>query len=313
MIDKDLQKTLFVGDVNVDLIFGGLKMPVLEDKEVTASSYEVTMGSTSVITAAAFTSCGGSADFCGLAGDDDYGSYMIREMQSFNIGTEKIKIDSTTSTGVTVNLIYKSIRSQVTYPGTIELFTGPDMKDDYSNIKHVHFSGIYQQLSFIPKLEETIIMFKSMGITTSLDTQWDITEKWNYLDKILPLIDILFVNFDEACSITGTSDKKQIISYFTNKSSITALKLGSKGSIIIKDTEQIEVSPFSVDVIDTTGAGDSYAGAFLYAYYEADKILYESGLFASAAAARSCMFHGGVNAKSTVKDITDFMERKSEY
>lgn len=308
MKKENLQKTLFIGDVNVDLIFGGLTMPVLEDKEVTASTFELTMGSTSIITAAAFSSLGGSAESCGLAGDDDYGRYMLSKMEEFKIGTKRIVIDPEIATGITVNLIHGDSRSQVTYPGTIEAFSGPDLLDDYSDVRHVHLSGIYQQTAFLKNIIKTVEAFKRMGITVSLDTQWDISEKWNYLDRLLPLLDILFVNSDEAFSICGSTNIDEAIAYFRDRVSLIALKLGSEGSRIIEGHNTYKISAFPVEVTDTTGAGDSFAGAFLYALNERKMVLSDAGLFASAAAARSCLFHGGVNAASSVADIELFQE-----
>lgn len=313
MKKNDYKKTLFIGDVNVDLIFGGLTMPVLEDKEVTASSFELTMGSTSIITAVAYSSLGGSAESSGLAGDDDYGRYMLRRMKELHIGTSRISIDPQIPTGVTANLIYGDTRSQVTFPGTIETFPGPDLSSDYSDISHVHLSGIYQQTAFLQNIEETLRTFKNMGITTSLDTQWDSCEKWQYLDEILPLVDILFVNTHEAASISGTDDLEQNISYFSTRCAMTALKLGSQGSLIIRGDKRYAIPAFPVDVVDTTGAGDSYAGAFLFALNELQMDIEKAGYFASAAGARSCLFQGGVNAASSVKDIEKFQEEHHVY
>ena len=65
---------------------------------------------------------------------------------------------------------------------------------------------------------------------------------------------------------------------------IVAVKVGKEGSFII--TDKIEkVASFRVEALDSTGAGDVYAGGFLYAYCQ-DKNLAECGKFANYIASR---------------------------
>src|SRR4051812_6947693 len=76
-----MKKLLFVGDINVDVLMGGLvSLPVI-DREITCSSFDIAIGSSAVICAAAFASLGGNASFLGLAGSDDYGEFMLRGMK----------------------------------------------------------------------------------------------------------------------------------------------------------------------------------------------------------------------------------------
>jgi len=64
-------KTLFVGDINVDLMLGGMQSPPMTDREVVCRTFKVTMGSSAVIAACAYAALGGKASFIGLAGKDD--------------------------------------------------------------------------------------------------------------------------------------------------------------------------------------------------------------------------------------------------
>ena len=77
-----------------------------------------------------------------------------------------------------------------------------------------------------------------------------------------------------------------------------------------KDGKIAKARPFSVKVKDTTGAGDNFAAGFLYATFERKMKMKDALRFGNAAGARSCMFTGGVGAKSTYKDIVKFMEGK---
>ena len=76
-----MKKVLFVGDINVDVLMGDLESLPVVDKEITCKSFDVAVGSSAVICAAAYASLGGDASFLGLAGKDDYGEFMVKSMR----------------------------------------------------------------------------------------------------------------------------------------------------------------------------------------------------------------------------------------
>ena len=114
-----MKRVLFLGEINVDLILGGLESFPIPDREVACVSFEKTIGSSTAICACAYSSLGGDTYFLGLAGKDEYGDFMINGMEDFGINTSLVKRTSRIGTGVTVNLIHDKNRTQVTYPGTI--------------------------------------------------------------------------------------------------------------------------------------------------------------------------------------------------
>jgi len=309
---KNHSSILFCGDINVDLIFGGLVKSVQIDKEVLADRYSISMGSSVVISAATYVSLGGSAAVSGLRGSDDNGRYMAENMNSLGINCSFVQVSSELQTGITLNLIEGTTRSQVTYPGTIREYEGPDLSIDYSDYNHVHFSGIYQQDSFRPNLLKTVKHMKSKGLKVSLDTQWDADENWELLDELYPHLDYLFVNEDEALSISRSNTMDEALEYFKKCSVLTLLKQGEKGALFIRGDEIIKIPSFAVNVVDTTGAGDTFAAAFFYALYNLGKNLKRSCFFASAAAARSCMFVGGIAARSSFYDVEKILTEKYE-
>ena len=85
------------------------------------------------------------------------------------------------------------------------------------------------------------------------------------------------------------------------------LTLGSEGSFIDNNGKMIRSPAYRVKVIDTTGASDSYIGAFIYAYYYATLDLETAGKFASAAAALTCT-RLGARSNPTLKEVNGFDE-----
>ncbi|MEM9158965.1 MAG: adenosine kinase [Verrucomicrobiota bacterium] len=77
-------------------------------------------------------------------------------------------------------------------------------------------------------------------------------------------VDLLFCNEDEAKSFTDTAtieDAKEALKKYAKSYAITQ---GAKGAFIFDGQEYIEIKPFPTEALDTNGAGDMFAGAFLY-------------------------------------------------
>jgi sugar/nucleoside kinase (ribokinase family) len=77
-------------------------------------------------------------------------------------------------------------------------------------------------------------------------------------------VDFLFANESEALQIAETEDLGVAIDYFKTLARGFAITRGAKGSIVFDGENSIEIAPFPVKAIDTVGAGDMFAGAFLY-------------------------------------------------
>ena len=306
-----MKKVLFVGDINVDVIMGGLESLPIPDKEITCKTFDVTMGSTAVISACAYSCLGGSSSFMGLTGLDDYGEFMIDGLKSFNVDTSLVKRTDKVRTGVTINMIHESTRTQVTYTGAISEF-GPEHVtcEAIGDFSHIHFAGPYLQTNFIGEITGLLQLAKEKGVTTSIDPQWDPAKKWAYMEEWLPLLTILFVNNGEALSITGNGDILKAFRELTEKTPCPVMKCGPEGVYIMENGKPVLIPTKKITVVDTTGAGDSFDAGFLYAILEKNMPLTDAAKFANAVGTRSCTFVGGVNARSTYDDILKYMEEK---
>ncbi len=78
-------------------------------------------------------------------------------------------------------------------------------------------------------------------------------------------VNLLFCNEAEAKGWTNTDDLDEAITLLKETADSFAVTLGAKGAIVYDGEKTIEIEPHSVQAIDTNGAGDMFAGAFLYA------------------------------------------------
>ncbi|MES2825886.1 MAG: adenosine kinase [Pseudomonadota bacterium] len=98
-------------------------------------------------------------------------------------------------------------------------------------------------------------------------------------------VDLLFCNRDEAISFTQTDNINDAANALKKFSKQFAITCGSEGALIFDGKELFSVAANKVKAIDTNGAGDMFAGAFLYAITQ-DKDYKTAGEFASLAASQ---------------------------
>jgi sugar/nucleoside kinase (ribokinase family) len=103
-------------------------------------------------------------------------------------------------------------------------------------------------------------------LTTSLDTNYDPSEKWLGFDRLLSVTDIFLPNKTEALSITKSKDVESASRQLADKSKVVAVKLGADGALACNGKEIIQSKSISVNVVDTVGAGDTFDAGFLYGY-----------------------------------------------
>ena len=77
-------------------------------------------------------------------------------------------------------------------------------------------------------------------------------------------VDFLFANEGEALLMAETEDFEVAVDYLKTLAKGFAITRGAAGSVIFDGEQLIEIDPVTVEAIDTVGAGDMYAGAFLY-------------------------------------------------
>ena len=97
-------------------------------------------------------------------------------------------------------------------------------------------------------------------------------------------LDLVFCNKDEACLMFDTDNIEDCIAGLKTMASQFALTRGADGAVLFDGNQIIEVPAIKVEPIDTNGAGDMYAGAFLYGLTHGMQFA-RAGEMASAAAA----------------------------
>lgn len=122
-------------------------------------------------------------------------------------------------------------------------------------------------------------------------------------------IDLLILNETEAKDISKEENKNNIIEYFRKNypNLKVILTLGSNGSIYFDKDNIINQKAFLVDVVDTTGAGDTFMGFFLASFYKGEDVK-DALKLASMASALACTKEGASTSIPSLNEVKEFEE-----
>jgi sugar/nucleoside kinase (ribokinase family) len=257
---------IVVGELNVDIILNEIdSLPVI-GKEIMAGSMSVTLGSSSAIFASNLSAMGPRVAFIGKIGRDNFAEVVLTSLERKNVDTSHIITSDSLSTGATIVLNYDQDRANVTYPGAMNDLKIEDIDFEFlSGARHLHFANCFMQPGIKNELTSLFRKAKELGLTTSLDTQWDPEEKWELpLEELLPYVDIFLPNIAEFKCLSRSSTVEEGIGKLKHFSHYIIIKNGSEGALGWDGKNLIVQPAFKNEhLIDCVGAGDSFDAGFI--------------------------------------------------
>ena len=298
-------KVTSIGDINLDLVSSNLdKMPD-KDSQVLIEDFMYSAGGCATNFAKATSTMGLKTRLIGKIGADMHGVHLREELNRLDL-----RLSSGSKTGLTVALSFTDgSRSFITYPGSNSELSIEDIDFNLIEGGFLHVASFFLQ----GLRENTSKLLKHAhknDMICSFDTGWD-PSGWGDKDVELVIdtlkdVDIFFPNRAEAEKITGEHDVERLCDTLLGYGpGIISLKTGSRGCVIATKNHRLELKPYVVDVVDSTGAGDVFAAGFIYAQSRGLG-LYESGDWASAAAAISTRAYGSLGYP-TPREVSDFL------
>ena len=254
------------GEINLDLILYGLPEPMPTERELLASGFTITLGSSSAILAHNLAALGSRVGFVTKVGKDSFGSLAMERLRES--GVDLAHVAHGAKSGVTLVLPHGPQRHILTYPGTISELRLEDLDLDYlASARHFHLSSLFLQRELLPDVPELFRRMKSAGLTTSLDTNDDPDDRWDgVLEEIFPHVDILLPNEHEAMRMSRADDVETALSRLAQKVETVVVKMGASGAIAIRDGRRFSAPAVPVTMVDPVGAGDSFDAGFLHQF-----------------------------------------------
>ena len=213
---------------------------------------------------------GGKAAFIGRVRDDKLGGIFTEEISSTGTIFKTPPSSFGPSTARCIIFVTPDAqRTMCTYLGASVLLEPKDL--DLSAVREAKILYLEGYLWDNPAAKNAFIkaaeIAKNAGrkVALSLSDSFCVSRhRESFLELVEDYIDILFANEDEITALYKTSNLNLAIETLRKKCEIAAITIGRHGSILISNGKETTIDPFILGkAIDTTGAGDLYAGGFL--------------------------------------------------
>ena len=227
-------------------------------------------GGCALNTASALVRLGLEAAVVGKVGADPFGDFILQLLDERGVDRRGVLRDSAVSTSATVVLVDSAgERTFLHLPGANGQLRREELDEGVlfsGSALHVAGALVMPELdgsSTANVLEEA----KGRGLTTSLDTVWDATGRWERLLPSLPYLDLFVPSLAEGSAISREGEPESVAAWLRERGVGTvALKLGADGCFVSSDEFEGFVAAPAVEAIDGTGAGDAFAAGLLYGH-----------------------------------------------
>ncbi len=214
---------------------------------------------------------GNNVEFIGRIKDDTFGNFFSNNIKESGARFNSKAVETNTSSAHSIILITPDAqRTMCTYLGASTQFEPNNI--NFESIKNSNFLYLegylwdselakkaFIQAAKIAKESKTRIIL-SLSDSFCVDRHRE-----SFMNLIKDFIDILFCNEEEIKSLFKLNDLEQCQKEIQSICDLTVITLGERGSLMISKNNKELIEPYHLGkVIDTTGAGDIYAGGFIH-------------------------------------------------
>ena len=214
---------------------------------------------------------GGSGYVSVLVAEDEFGKIYLSDLKNSNVSTGGTTY--TTGDGMTGTcLVLTTPDAERTMNTCLSISSNFSIKNinliDLKSSEYLYIEGylvtsdvameaVHQSIEFSSKNDVKIALtFSDLAMVKYF--------KDNFKSILNNKVDLLFCNEDEAKTFSGYDTLEDSIKYLGKLSSTLVVTLGKNGSLIYHNGEKITIEPYPTKAVDSVGAGDTFAGAFLY-------------------------------------------------
>ncbi|MXY50813.1 MAG: carbohydrate kinase family protein [Gemmatimonadetes bacterium] len=264
------------------------------------------MVSTALVT---LSKLGVSTAFVGKVGNDMAGRAVKEEFDEYGVDSAHLIVEAGATTPVSMILVDESTGQRTIMAGgtTVEMSPSEIPTGMITAARYLHLDTTDRQAALAAAR-----IAHDAGVPVVLDA--DSLSRPQDIEDLLRATDYLIASRVFAEALTGRADPatatKSLAGY---GSSVTVVTLGEEGSYTLAGDRSFHTPAFSVEVVDTTGAGDVFHGAYTFGLLQGWS-LEKTSVFSSAVAALNCTRLGGRTGIPDLRSALDFLrDRRSEH
>ncbi len=282
------------------------EIPEFDAPTVSLADFAISGGgpvSTALVTLARL---GAHTGYIGAIGNDDAGVNLKRAYEQEGIDIRRLRIQPGVRSPVCMVLVqtHTGRRSILCHRGSyrdVEL----DAEDRayITSARFLHLDGHHMAAAITAAQ-----WAREAGRTVIFDAN----RPRPRLDELLPRVDVLITNAGFPAAYTGEADLGKAARCLTSMGiRLVVTTLGEQGCVVYTSEAAWQVPGFAVPVVDTTGAGDAFHGAFIYGLLR-DWDLQRTATFANAVAALNCTALGGRAGLPGLAQVEAFLRQRNQ-
>ncbi|RBM23693.1 ribokinase [Prauserella sp. PE36] len=251
-------QVLVVGSANADLVVATERRPGAGET-VLGGDTETLPGGKGANTAVAAARLGADVALLGAIGDDGNGRLLLDSLRGAGVRTELVRIVDRPTGVAYITVTPDGENSILVSPGANHALEPADVDGALDGVR-VMVASLETPL---PTVEHAIATGSAKGVLTVLN----LSPVAKVADRALAALDVLVVNEHEAAWLLGAASAElpRLLELGPRSAVVT---MGARGAVVVTSDGLIEVASPKVDVVDTTGAGDAFAGALATALAE---------------------------------------------
>jgi ribokinase len=290
-----------LGSANLDLVVRQPRMP-RPGETMFGSDFTTVPGGKGLNQAVAAARAGGDVGFLGAVGRDAFGEQLRRCLRDDGVDAHGLEeVDAPTGTAH-IAVLDGGENAIVVVSGANAAITA---LDEHAQRRIENARYLVAQLERpIELIGEAFVVARGLGIQTVLTPA-----PVQPIDHaLLQLVDILVPNAQEACELAGVADETEAAIALSRTAGLVVMTRGARGALVARDGAVVsEVPAREVEAVDTTGAGDTFAGV-LVARLAAGADLDAALEAATAAASISVTRPGATTSMPTWDEIAALLQ-----
>ncbi len=245
-------------------------------------------GGSAANTLIAVSSMGGSSYYTCKVADDDLGHFYLNDLKTANVDCNMEGKHKGGITGKCLVMITPDAeRTMHTFLGVSSELSPYEVSEDA--IKNASFCYLEGYLTTSESGKAANIQARKIAETNNIKTALTFSDPFvaehfreGFTETIGNGIDLLFCNEAEALSYTRKNNIDEAVEVIKTFAKTFAITLGAEGAAVYDGSNIISIAANPVKAVDTNGAGDLFAGAFMYGLTHG-KSFEEAGILASKA------------------------------
>ncbi len=270
-VEDDFLKSSSIEKGLMTLVEQDRLVEILENLKSTYGLKKRASGGSAANTIIAVSYFGGSTYYSCNVANDETGDFYVNDLKAAGVDTN---LGDDREEGITgkclVMVTPDAERTMNTYLGiTADLSSKHLDEEAIKASEYLYIEGyLVSSESARPAAIEAKRIAEANGVKTAF-TFSDPAMVQFFKDGLVEMIgdgvDLLFCNEAEALNYSDTDNVSDAIEQLKKVAKRFVITLGSKGAIIFDGEKQLNVAPHNITAVDSNGAGDMFAGAFLYA------------------------------------------------